>query len=145
MADHLTKGKRSWNMSRIRSKNTKPEMAVRKHLYSKGFRYRLHVNDIPGKPDLSNKTKKIAVFVNGCFWHQHKNCSRSTIPKTNKKYWIPKLNRNVSRFKENINDLKSFGWKVFIIWECELKNNVKEIKAINEIHIANKENSIKIR
>ena len=122
MADHLTKGKRSWNMSRIRSKNTKPEMAVRKHLYAKGFRYRLHVNDIPGKPDLSNKTKKIAVFVNGCFWHQHKNCSRSTIPKTNKKYWIPKLKRNVSRFKENLNDLKSFGWKVFIIWECELKN-----------------------
>ena len=132
-------------MSKIRSKNTRPELIVRKYLFSKGFRYRLHAKDVTGKPDLSNKTSKIAVFVNGCFWHQHKNCSRSTIPKTNKKYWIPKLNRNVSRFKENINDLKSFGWKVFIIWECELKNNVKEIKAISEIISASQKNNIKIR
>ena len=145
MADHLTKDKRSWNMSRIRAKNTKPELIVRKYLYSKGFRYRLHTKDIQGKPDLSNKTKRIAIFVNGCFWHQHKNCSRSTIPKTNKNYWIPKLNSNISRFKRNINDLKSFGWKVVIIWECELKNNVKEIKAINEILRYNQKDNIKIR
>ena len=143
--DHLSKKNRSINMSKIRSKNTRPELIVRKYLFSKGFRYRLHAKDVTGKPDLSNKTSKIAVFVNGCFWHQHKNCSRSTIPKTNKKYWIPKLNRNVSRFKENINDLKSFGWKVFIIWECELKNNVKEIKAISEIISASQKNNIKIR
>tara|TARA_B100000945_G_C20141339_1_gene484047 strand:+ start:192 stop:629 length:438 start_codon:yes stop_codon:yes gene_type:complete len=145
MADHLSPEKRSWNMARIRSKNTKPEVAVRKYLYSKGFRYRLYAKDVNGKPDLCNKRKKIAVFVNGCFWHQHRNCSRSTIPKSNKSYWIPKLNSNVSRFKKNINDLKSLDWKVFIIWECEINNDIIEIKAINETRRSYQKNNIKIR
>jgi len=121
MADHLSKEKRSWNMSRISSKNTKPELIVRKILYQNGVRYRLHAKDLPGKPDISNKKKKFAVFVNGCFWHQHKGCKRSNKPKSNKSYWIPKLERNIQRQEESINSLKEMGWNIFIIWECELK------------------------
>jgi len=84
-------------MSRIRSKNTKPEIAVRKMLNQRGIRYRLHARDLPGKPDLSNKEKKFAIFVNGCFWHQHKGCKRASIPKSNTEYWIPKLKKKVNK------------------------------------------------
>ena len=132
MADHLSKEKRSWNMSRISSKNTKPELIVRKILSQYDVRYRLHCKDLPGKPDISNKSKKFAVFVNGCFWHQHKGCKRSNIPKSNKDYWIPKLERNIQRQKESINSFKEMGWMTFIIWECELKNK-SYIKTINNI------------
>ena len=132
MADHLSKEKRSWNMSRISSKNTKPELIVRKILYQNGVRYRLHAKDLPGKPDISNKKKKFAVFVNGCFWHQHPNCSRANIPKTNKDYWIPKLERNIQRQEESINSLKKLGWNIFIIWECELKSPY-ELETIDSI------------
>ena len=119
-------------MSRISSKNTKPELIVRKLLYQNGVRYRLHAKDLPGKPDISNKKKKFAVFVNGCFWHQHKGCNRSNIPKSNKDYWIPKLKRNIQRQEENINSLKEMGWSTFIIWECELKLQL-ELETINSI------------
>ena len=121
MTDHLTKEKRSWNMSRIRSKHTKPEMIVRSYLYSKGFRYRLHDKKLPGKPDISNASKKIAIFINGCFWHQHKNCKRANIPKSNVDYWAPKLNNNIKRQQDNLNSLDKMGWKSFVIWECETK------------------------
>ena len=120
--DHLTKEKRSLNMRKIRSKNTKPELLVRKMLHHKGIRFRLHAKDLPGKPDLSNKRKKFAVFVNGCFWHQHNGCKRANIPKSNKSYWLPKLNRNVERLNDNIKHLKDLNWKVFTIWECETKD-----------------------
>lgn len=119
-------------MSRISSKNTKPELIVRKILYQNGVRYRLHAKDLPGKPDISNKKKKFAVFVNGCFWHQHPNCSRANIPKTNKDYWIPKLERNIQRQEESINSLKKLGWNIFIIWECELKSPY-ELETIDSI------------
>jgi len=133
MTDHLTVSKRSWNMSRIRSKDTKPELIVRKMLYKRGIRFRLHVKDLPGKPDLSNKKKKFAVFVNGCFWHQHEECKRATVPKSNKRYWLPKLEKNVARFKDNTDKLLDLGWKVFIVWECETKN-VKDVEnALKEI------------
>ena len=85
-------------MSRIRSKDTRPELIVRKYLYSKGFRYRLHNRFLLGKPDLSNQSKKTAVFVNGCFWHQHEGCKRAAVPTSNKSYWLPKLEKNVIRF-----------------------------------------------
>mgnify|MGYP001152992603 FL=1 len=126
MADHLTKEKRSWNMSRIRSKNTKPELIVRKVLHNSGIRYRLHARNLPGKPDLSNKSKKFAIFVNGCFWHQHKGCKRASIPKSNTDYWIPKLEKNVNRLKENLKTLDTMGYRTAVIWECEvndLENN----------------------
>ena len=122
MVDHLSLEKRSWNMSRIGSKNTKPELAVRKMLHNSGIRYRLHVKDLPGKPDLSNKSKGFAIFVNGCFWHQHEGCKRANIPKSNKDYWVPKLERNVNRQKDNIQSLHDMGMKAHIIWECEVKN-----------------------
>ena len=109
-------------MSRIRSKSTKPELIVRKMLHNSGIRYRLHTKDLPGKPDLSNKRKNFAIFVNGCFWHQHKGCKRANIPKSNKSYWLPKLNRNVERLNDNIKQLKNLNWKVFTIWECETKD-----------------------
>ena len=117
MTDHLTSAKRSWNMSRIRSKNTKPELIVRKVLHNSGIRYRLHARNLPGKPDLSNKSKIFAIFVNGCFWHQHKGCKRAS---------IPKLEKNVNRFKENLDRLDTMGYRTAVIWECEvndLENN----------------------
>jgi len=109
-------------MSKIRSKNTRPELAVRKYLYSNGFRYRLHNRKLPGKPDITNQSKKTAVFVNGCFWHQHEGCKKAAIPKSNKSYWLPKLEKNVARFNDNTNKLLDMGWKVFIVWECETKD-----------------------
>ena len=132
MTDHLTPAKRSWNMSRIGSKNTKPELIVRKMLHNSGIRYRLHVNDLPGKPDFSNKSKGFAIFVNGCFWHQHEGCKRATIPKSNREYWIPKLKNNIKRQKDNIRSILNMGIKPYVIWECETKiiEHSKEIKEI---------------
>ena len=132
MTDHLTPDKRSWNMSRIRSKNTKPELIVRKVLHNSGIRYRLHARNLPGKPDLSNKSKKFAIFVNGCFWHQHKGCKRASIPKSNTDYWIPKLEKNVNRLRENLETLDTMGYRTAVIWECEVKDleNNKELMEI---------------
>ena len=126
--DHLTKEKRSLNMRKIGSKNTKPELLVRKLLHCKGIRFRLHAKDLPGKPDISNKSKSFAIFVNGCFWHQHEGCKRANTPKSNKEYWVPKLERNVKRQKENIKSLIEMGMKPHIIWECEVKDiNIEEL------------------
>ena len=119
-------------MSRIRSKNTKPELIVRKVLHNSGIRYRLHAKNLPGKPDLSNKSKKFAIFVNGCFWHQHKGCKRASIPKSNTDYWIPKLEKNVNRLRENLETLDTMGYRTAVIWECEVKDleNNKELMEI---------------
>ena len=132
MVDHLSPAKRSWNMSRIRSKNTKPELIVRKVLHNSGIRYRLHARNLPGKPDLSNKSKKFAIFVNGCFWHQHKGCKRASIPKSNTDYWIPKLEKNVNRLRENLETLDTMGYRTAVIWECEV-NDLENNKALMEI------------
>ena len=132
MTDHLTPDKRSWNMSRIRSKNTKPELIVRKVLHNSGIRYRLHARNLPGKPDLSNKSKNFAIFVNGCFWHQHKGCKRASIPKSNTDYWIPKLEKNVNRLRENLETLDTMGYRTAVIWECEV-NDLENNKALMEI------------
>jgi DNA mismatch endonuclease (patch repair protein) len=115
-------------MSQIRSKNTVPELAVRQLLYAAGFRYRLHDSGLPGKPDLSNKKRKIAVFVHGCFWHQHEGCKRANIPKSNTDYWIPKLKSNVKRFENNVEKLGKMGFRTIVIWECEIKNLEKNNK-----------------
>jgi DNA mismatch endonuclease (patch repair protein) len=120
-------------MSRIHSKNTAPELAVRKWLHNYGIRYRLHVKNLPGKPDLSNKKKKFAIFVNGCFWHQHVGCKRATIPKSNTEYWKPKLKRNIQNYQENVKKLLSGGWKVYTIWECEVKVQNKLDKLVFDI------------
>tara|TARA_B100000315_G_scaffold30464_1_gene25853 strand:- start:1196 stop:1612 length:417 start_codon:yes stop_codon:yes gene_type:complete len=120
MVDRVSEEKRSWIMSRVGSRNTKPEIIVRRFLHAKGFRYRLHNKNIIGKPDLSNQKRKIAVFVNGCFWHRH-GCKRTTTPETNKEFWLEKFNKNIKRDRENIKTLKKDNWTVIVVWECEIK------------------------
>ena len=120
--DTISKRHRSWNMSRIRSKDTSPELHVRSALSRAGYRFRLHRGDLPGKPDLILKKYKAVVFVHGCFWHHHKGCKRANLPKTNRKYWLPKIDRNAVRDEENRKALKKMGWKVIIVWECQTKN-----------------------
>lgn len=123
MTDHLTKKHRSWNMSRIRSKDTTPEKAVRKALTKLGWHYRLHSSKLWGKPDIVIPQIDTVLFINGCFWHQHKGCKRQTMPKVNLGYWRSKLKRNIEKQKKDIIQLKKGGWKVDIIWECETKDN----------------------
>lgn len=125
MADNHTKEIRSMNMSHIRSKNTKPEEIVRKYLFSKGLRYRKNVRKLPGCPDIVLKKYKAVIFVNGCFWHKH-DCGRFVWPSSNAEYWSKKINRNVERDAQNIALLTEQGWRVLIIWECQLKKNVAE-------------------
>ena len=120
--DRVDSDIRSSIMSKIRSKNTKPEMIARSYLYKKGYRYRLNVKNLPGKPDIVIRKYNSVIFVNGCFWHQHKNCKTSNMPKSNTDYWKPKLEGNVKRDKKNIKELKSMDFNVFVIWECQLKN-----------------------
>lgn len=125
MADNHTKEQRSYNMSKIRSTNSAPEEKVRKYLFSKGFRYRKNVKSLPGCPDIVLPKYKTAIFVNGCFWHKH-DCPRFVWPSSNKEYWEPKIRRNVERDKINIELLQKEGWRVLVVWECELKKNVIE-------------------
>lgn len=120
MADNHTKEQRSYNMSRIRSKNNAPEEKVRKFLFSKGFRYRKNDKKLPGCPDIVLPKYKTVIFVNGCFWHKH-SCKRFVWPASNEEYWKKKILRNVERDEANAKALKELGWKVLIVWECELK------------------------
>src|SRR5882672_4043589 len=121
MADVHDKKTRSYNMSRIRSKNTKPEILVRKSLHAQGFRYRLHGKKLPGKPDIVLPKYKTVIFIHGCFWHGHKNCKYFVVPKTRTSWWLKKIQRNKQLDLENFIKLKNEGWKVFSIFECELK------------------------
>lgn len=125
MADTHTKEIRSKNMSHIRSTNSKPEEIVRKYLFSQGFRYRKNDKRLPGKPDIVLPKYKTVIFVNGCFWHKH-DCPRFVWPESNKDYWIPKILRNTERDKEIYNILEGQGWRVLVVWECELKKKVRE-------------------
>lgn len=120
MADDLTQAQRHYCMSQIKSRDTKPEMLVRRLLYSMGFRYRLHNRNLPGTPDIVFSSRKKVIFVHGCFWHQHKGCRCFGTPKSNRNYWSPKLERNVNRDKRNKAALRTLGWKVLVIWECEV-------------------------
>ena len=129
MADNHSKEARSRNMSHIRSKDTKPEVAVRKYLFSKGFRYRKNVRDLPGCPDIVLPKYRTVIFVNGCFWHKH-DCPRFVWPSSNQEYWRTKIERNVERDEQNYRLLKNNGWSVILIWECQLKK--KNIDATME-------------
>ena len=120
MADNHTKEVRSRNMSHIRSTNTEPEEKVRKYLFSKGFRYRKNVRKLPGCPDIVLPKYHTVIFVNGCFWHKH-DCPRFVWPSSNEDYWIPKITRNVERDLKNHQILREQGWRVVVVWECELK------------------------
>jgi DNA mismatch endonuclease (patch repair protein) len=109
-------------MASIRATGTKPELAVRKFLFSKGYRFRKNVKSLPGKPDIVLPKYKTVILIHGCFWHGHKNCVAATIPKSNKAYWKNKIQKNMERDKRNKSTLKNLGWKVITIWECKLKN-----------------------
>lgn len=130
MADTVSKKRRSEIMSNIRSKGMAPEMAVRRLVHGMGYRYRLHRKDLPGKPDLVFASRRKAIFVHGCFWHQHDDpaCKIARKPKSNKGYWDSKLERNKTRDKEHLESLKKLGWDVLVIWECEIlrsNNNIE--------------------
>lgn len=120
--DRITPERRSWNMSQVRSRDTKPEIAFRKAVWAKGYRYRICVKNLPGKPDLVFRRYKTAVFINGCFWHQHTGCKKAALPKTNQEFWKKKLQDNVERDKRNYLKLEVLGYHVMVIWECETKN-----------------------
>ena len=110
-------------MSRIKGKNTKPEMLVRKFLFANGYRYRLNVKNLPGKPDIVLPKYKTVIFINGCFWHGHEGCRYFVVPKTRTEWWINKINDTQKRDREAETQLKELGWKVSVIWECELKKD----------------------
>ncbi|MFY1027321.1 very short patch repair endonuclease [Actinobacillus seminis] len=125
---------RSENMARVKSKNTKPEIFLRKLLWHKGFRYRVNYKNLPGSPDIYLPKYKTAIFVNGCFWHMHENCKYSSIPKNNHEFWKNKLEGNVERDKKNYTQLESVGIKVIVVWGCKIKQMMKdEIIAVERV------------
>ncbi len=126
MADVLTPKQRSYNMSRIRNKDTKPEELVRKYLFSQGFRYRKNDARLPGKPDIVLPKYKTVIFVNGCFWHKHEGCKYFVWPKNNAEFWKEKIEKNAARDARDYELLQQAGWRVIIIWECELKPQTRE-------------------
>ena len=123
MADKHSKEARSYNMSMIKGKDTKPEMLVRRFLHSEGFRYTLHSKKLPGKPDIVLPKYNTVIFVHGCFWHGHKNCKYFVVPKTNTDFWLSKINGNISNDVKVIKTLKKDLWKVNVVWECEIKKD----------------------
>jgi len=125
MADFLTPSERSERMSRIRGKDSQPELALRQVLHRLGLRYRLHDNRLPGKPDLVFPRHKAVVFVHGCFWHRHDGCKIATTPKSNTPFWVEKFGKNTARDKRNIEALQASGWSVYVAWECELASAAK--------------------
>jgi DNA mismatch endonuclease (patch repair protein) len=117
--DIISKERRSWNMSRIRSANTQPEKLVRSLLHRLGYRFRLHVPELPGRPDVVLPKYGYIIFVNGCFWHRHRRCKFAYTPKSRVRFWTTKFRGNVARDRQKIKELRRKGWRVFVIWECE--------------------------
>ena len=122
MTDVVDRATRSRMMSGIGPRDTLPEMTVRRYLHAAGLRFILHEKGLAGRPDLVFRKYRTVIFANGCFWHRHKNCKKATTPGTNKQLWMKKFDSNVARDKRNMRDLKSKGWQVLVIWECELRN-----------------------
>ena len=133
MADLLTPNQRSYSMSRIRGKNTKPEILVRKGLHARGFRFRLHNKKLPGSPDIVLPKYSVAIMVNGCFWHGHKGCRYANEPKSNVDFWQAKIARNRHRDEVTSAHLEALGWHVITIWECELRGVGKSARRIDEL------------
>ncbi len=134
MADSLTPAQRSERMGRVRSKHTTPELVVRRTLHRLGFRFRLHGRGLPGKPDIVLAKHRTVIFVNGCFWHRHdaSSCKLSRMPKSRQDFWIPKLNANKARDKANYERLQREGWRVRLVWECQLNDKEKLEKQLGE-------------
>jgi DNA mismatch endonuclease (patch repair protein) len=124
MVDTVSKEKRSAIMSRVRGKDTAPEMAVRRMVFSMGYRYRLHDARLPGKPDLVFAGRRKIIFIHGCFWHRHEGCPLARIPKSSTRFWTQKLEGNKERDVKNMTALHALGWCVLVVWECELANRV---------------------
>ena len=120
MTDFMTPKQRSFCMSQVKGKNTTPELYLRKHLWTAGFRYRLH-SKLPGSPDIVLPKFKVVIFVHGCFWHHHEGCPKSRLPSTRQEFWTSKILANVERDSRNISKLKNSGWRIAIVWECALK------------------------
>lgn len=121
---------RSRMMSGIRGKNTKPELMVRRFLHAHGYRFRIHRKDLPGNPDLVFPKLKVCIFVHGCFWHRHPRCRYATNPKTRPEFWNDKFQKNVARDLTNLGSLEKAGWRVLVVWECQLKNNDQTLTAL---------------
>lgn len=144
MADIKSREARSYNMSRIKGQNTRPEDLVRKYLFSKGFRYRKNDNRYAGKPDIVLPKYHTAIFINGCFWHGHSGCKYFVWPESNADFWNKKINSNIIRDSKNNKTLEDSGWKVITIWECELKKSVFKVtmeKLVNDI-LSNKKQEV---
>lgn len=133
LADFLSPVERSERMSRIRSANTSPEVALRRALHALGYRFRLHRKDLPGKPDLVLTKYRTAIFVHGCFWHRHQGCKVASTPKSNTDFWIEKFSRNVARDARSTEQLEAQGWRVIIVWGCELGSSRKAAQAASDV------------
>lgn len=127
MADTLTSERRSWNMSRIRGRDTGPELMLRSLLHRAGFRFRLHAKQLPGRPDIILPRYRTAIFVHGCFWHRHPGCRNATTPSTRREFWQAKFDGNISRDARNQAELEAAGWTVLTVWECELKADAEGV------------------
>lgn len=132
MADVHSPKVRSYNMSQIRGKDTKPEELVRKYLFSQGFRYRKNDSRLPGKPDIVLPKYRTVIFINGCFWHKHEGCRFFVWPKNNADFWRKKILSNVERDQRNYAELQQLGWNIIVVWECELKKELL-LKTLNKI------------
>lgn len=121
MTDRISEARRSWNMSRIRGKDTKPEIAVRSMLHKLGYRFRLHRNDLPGRPDIVLPSRKTVIMVHGCYWHRHPGCRYAYSPKSRVDFWENKFAENIARDHRNMDELQSIGWRALVVWECELR------------------------
>ena len=126
MPDRLTPQHRSWNMSRIKNKDTSIEVLVRKWLFANGFRFRKNAKKMPGHPDVVLPKYNTVIFIHGCFWHRHENCKDATTPKSRVEFWIAKFNKNVENDKKAIADLEGAGWNVIIVWQCEVERNFED-------------------
>lgn len=132
MADVLTPEQRHKNMAAIRSKDTKPEKRVRSLVHSLGYRYRLHQKDLPGKPDLVFRPRRKVIFIHGCYWHMHDCPNGRVVPKTNTEFWQAKRKSNKKRDRANLKALKNIGWKVLVIWECDIKNTLQLQRTVQQ-------------
>jgi DNA mismatch endonuclease, patch repair protein len=132
VADHVDAAKRSLIMAAVHSKDTEPEMLVRKIVHRLGYRYRLHRKDLPGKPDIVFPGRRKVIFVHGCFWHRHSNCKYASSPKSRIEYWQAKFDANVARDERNRQELDKAGWKILTLWQCELKNPDELAVQLNE-------------
>ncbi|MAO93618.1 MAG: very short patch repair endonuclease [Rhodospirillaceae bacterium] len=137
MTDRISKEHRSWNMSRIRGKDTKLEVLLRSLLHRRGFRFRLHAPGLPGKPDIVLPKYRTVIFVHGCFWHRHEGCSNATMPKTRTEFWTEKFHRTVERDARKKTELEALGWQILTVWECELFADPQDVIKTIENQVVN--------